>query len=159
MAYKHIPPELHQEWKELHSSGRSIGSIARQYGVSHETVSRSVRGLTKPVGRPSSGKTIQERRKAFYQANRERLIEKAKARYRANRPKILEYQRLKNHEAFVKSTPVARKIIEGFEQLPEIARPLFARIVLLAADTNKDIARAIRGYAVDYHWLGAYAGV
>ncbi|MDK1386300.1 hypothetical protein QN224_12865 [Sinorhizobium sp. 8-89] len=96
--------------------------------------------------------------KARYQANRETLLAKANEYARANREKNRERSRAHNHASYLKSTEVADKIIRMFELLPEEHREEYAHWLLHIAPNEHLVHRALRSSAVDYHWVGRYAG-
>lgn len=156
MAYKEISQDTRDEWSRLHAEGLTSSEIARQYGVRQETVSRSLKGLTKAVGRPRKreGVSPAQGRRAYYTENRERIIARQKAYYRENREARLAYGRAVS----AKVAEIERSIIRTFELLPVESRGEYAHWLLVISAGDYMVSRAISAFRAD-DLMGTYAGI
>ena len=156
MAYKEISQDTRDEWSRLHAEGLTSSAIACQYGVRQETVSRSLKGLTKAVGRPRKreGVSPAEGRRAYYTENREHIIARQKAYYRENREARLAYGRAVS----AKVAEIERSIVRTFELLPVERREEYAHWLLVISAGDYMVSRAISGFYAD-DLMGTYAGI
>lgn len=159
MPYKPITQDTRDEWSRLHAEGHTASAIARQYGVRQETVSRSLKGLTKPVGRPRKYACRREAAKARYAANREANIARSMAYYWANHEARKEYQRGQNRAVVARASVIADEVVRTFGLLEtEQQREDYAHWLLLLGSHDRYVGCALGFSRVD-SLLAEHSGV